>query len=262
MFARAAWHGLVVALLAALCAGWAPAAAEEPETDEDQRTLGSDPSEIVSRIEIRNEYLALPEGGHSNATIFRGDWAPTDWMLGRVEIPLVTADTEEFGSDVGMGDMLIGLRGKRRLGERWSVLGELAFVLDTAGSDALGSGHNAVSPFAVVVWKPSPAWILGLEYRWLGSFDGESDREAIRESEIRPQALRHLPRGFWLLADPRIYVNHVGGNTVAFFPEVEFGKVLARHVELWVRGGGNVAGGGREEREDWVAEMGVRYLFD
>jgi hypothetical protein len=49
---------------------------------------------------------------------------------------------------------------------------------------------------------------------------------------------------------------------VAFFPEAEFGKVLRRHVEAWVRGGGNVAGEGRAEREGWAAEAGVRYLFD
>jgi hypothetical protein len=248
--------------LAALVAAGCPAAAEEGDAGEDRRVVGSDPSEIVSRIEVRNEYLSLPEDGHSNATIFRGDWAPTDWLLGRVEIPLVTADTEEFGSDVGIGDILVGVRGKLRLGERWSLVGEVAGILDTAASDALGAGHNAIAPFGVLVWKPSPAWILGLEYQWLGSVGGGHEREAIRESAIRPQALYHLPYSFWFLADPRIYVDHVEGTHVAFFPEGELGNVVARHVEVWIRGGGNATGGGRDERLGWVAEAGVRYLFD
>ncbi len=255
-------RGLGGVLLAVILAVACPAAAEEPDTGEDRRTLGSDPSEIVSRIEVRNEYLSLPEDGHSNATIFRGDWAPTDWMLGRIEIPLVAADTEEFGNDVGMGDLLVGIRGKLRLGERWSLIGEMAAILDTAASDALGSGHNVVAPFGVVVWKPSPEWILGLEYQWFGSVGGGHDRETIRESSIRPQALYHFPYGFWFLADPRIYLNHVEGTHVTFFPEGEFGNVVARHVEVYIRGGGNAAGGGRNEREGWVAEAGVRYLFD
>jgi len=261
MEARTAWRRVLLAASLALCAGRA-AAAERPGAEEDRRVVGSDPSEIVSRLEIRNEYLGLPGSGHSNATILRGDWAPTHWLLGRVELPIVTAETEEGETDAGLGDVLLGMRAKRQLGERWSVLGEMAFILDTAGSDALGSGRHSVAPFGVAVWKPTPDWILALQYGWVGSFAGDEERERISESAIRPQVLYHLPRSFWLLADPRIYVNHVEGTHVAFFPEAEFGNVVARHVEVWVRGGGNVAGAGREEREGWKAEVGVRYLFD
>lgn len=262
MFRRSVWRGVLGAVLATVLAGDRPASGEEADAGEDRRVLGSDPSEIVSRLELRNEYLRLPEDGHSNATVFRGDWAPTDWLLGRVEIPLVTADTEELGSDTGLGDVLVGLRGKLPLAERWSLIGEMAAILDTAASDALGSGYHVVAPFGVLVWKPAPAWILGLQYGWFGSVGGEHEREAIRESAIRPQVLYHFPRGFWFLADPRIYVNHVEGANVSFFPEAELGNVLTRHVEAWVRGGGNATGHGREEREGWKAEVGIRYLFD
>ena len=241
----------------------------------DRQVLGSDPSEIVSRLEVRNEYLHVT-GGHTDATVLRGDWAPTDWILGRVEIPLVAAGDEELGNDFGLGDVLVGVRGKLQLAERWSLVGEMAAFLDTATSDAIGAGQSLLAPQAVVVWKPTPAWILGLQYQWLESVgggsgsgggepespDGGSDLEDVRESAIRPQALWHLPHGFWLLADPRIYVNHVAGTHVVFFPEGEFGNVVARHVEVWIRGGGNVAGSGREERSGWVTEAGVRYLFD
>jgi hypothetical protein len=255
------WRGVAVAIAVALCAGGAPAA-DDRGAEEDRRTLGSDPSEIVSRLEVRNEYLGFSGGGHSNATILRGDWAPTRWLLGRLELPIVTADTEEYGTDAGLGDVLVGARAKRTLGERWSLLGEMAFILDTARSDALGSGRHAVAPFGVVVWKPTLDWILGLQYGWVGSFAGDDEREKIRESAIRPQVLYHLPRGFWVLADPRIYLDHVDGTQVAFFPEGEVGNVLTRHVEVWLRGGGNVTGAGREEREGWKAEVGVRYLFE
>lgn len=239
------------------------AGAEEPDAGDSRRVVGSDPSEIVSRLEIRNEYLGLSGGGHSNATIFRGDWAPTDWILGRIEIPLVATESEEHGSDVGLGDLLIGVRGKARLGERWSLIGEMAAVLDTAASDLLGAGSNLLAPQGVLVWKPSRAWILGLQVQWLGSLGGGGgENEQIRETAIRPQALYHLPYGFWILADPRIYVDSVEGTRVAFFPEGELGNVVAQHVEVWIRGGGNAAGDGREERLGWVAEAGIRYLFD
>jgi hypothetical protein len=247
---------LVVLLLVNLAARAADAGEEDG-----RRTKGSDPSEIVSRLEVRNEYLDLPEGGHSDATVFRGDWAFARHFLGRLEIPLVTAKTEH-GAATGMGDLFVGLRGKLELSERWSLLGEMSFAFDTAAADVLGTGRTQAEPFGVVVWKPAPAWVLGLQYQWIGSIDGSSDREAIRESVIRPQALWHLPEGFWVFADPRIYLDHHQGGDVAFFPEGEVGNVVTEHVELWVRGGGRVTGDGREERLGWKAEAGVRYLFD
>ena len=46
------------------------------------------------------------------------------------------------------------------------------------------------------------------------------------------------------------------------FLEGEFGKVLTPGVEVWLRGGGNVTGEtGREERQGWKAEGGIRYLL-
>ncbi|MFM7144459.1 MAG: hypothetical protein ACKO2K_21360, partial [Alphaproteobacteria bacterium] len=163
-------RALGVALLSGLLLFRAPAAAEdaaletdfESVLDEDRRILGSDPSEIVSRLEVRNEFLHV-DGGHSDATIFRGDWAPTHWLLGRVEIPLVAADFEESGSDFGLGDVLVGVRGKAMLAEHWSLIGEMAAFLDTATSEPLGTGSNVLAPQAVLVWKPSPPWILGLQ---------------------------------------------------------------------------------------------------
>ena len=273
MESRRPSKGRTAALLAAsigllgLLASGVQAFAEEQETDDeeqvvpDRRVLGSDPSEIVSRLEVRNEYLHDAEG-HADTTIFRGDWAPADWILGRVEIPLVSAKSEELGSTTGLGDVLVGLRGKKRLAEEWSVLAEMAAYLDTATADELGAGLSVLAPPGVVVWKPSPPWILGLQYQWFGSVGGGDGLETIRESAFRPQVLWHLPRGFWLLADPRIYVNHVEGTQVAFFPTGEFGNVVAEHVEVWIRGGGNATGGGRLERTGWGAEAGVRYLFD
>lgn len=266
----------VLCLLLAFLALAPRASAEEHGETEDRRVLGSDPSEIVSRIEIRNEYLHVT-GGWSDATILRGDWAPTRWILGRLEIPLVAAGGEHAGAEFGLGDLLVGVRGKIEPAERWSFVAEMAGVLDTATSPSLGTGTSLLAPQAVIVWKPSPPWILGLQVQWLASVGGTSEAidvepvaategasaaEKIRETAFRPQALWHLPHGFWLLADPRIYVDHVDDTRTLFFPTGEFGNVVARHVEVWVRGGGRAAGEGREERSGWVAEAGVRYLFD
>jgi hypothetical protein len=144
---------------------------------------------------------------------------------------------------------------------RWSLIGELGFRLPSASAEPLGTGKALVRPLVAPVWKPLPQCILAVSYEWWGSFAGDAEREDINESDLRVLAMYHLPRGFWLLSDNRIFVDHEEDNRVAYFPEGEFGKVLAQHVESWVRGGARVAGEGIAEHNGWKIEAGIRYLF-
>jgi len=249
-----------LAVILMLLSPAATALAEETGP-EDWVAIGSDPSEIVSRLEVRNEYLDEGSEGFANTTYLRGDWAPSEYWLLRLDLPLVGADLEELGSAYGFGDIFTAVRGKVPVGERWTLIGELGFKLPSASAEPLGSGKALVRPLFGPVWKPTRKWILAVTYEWWGSFAGDPERESISESDPRVQALYHLPRGFWLLADNHIYVDHEAGNRVAYYPEGEFGKVLTQHVEGWVRGGGRVAGEGVSEHDGWKIEVGVRYLF-
>jgi hypothetical protein len=237
----------------------------EANQEVDWRVKGSDPSEIVSRLEIRYEYLGFSNGGHLNQIFLRGDYAPTENMVFRLDIPLADGSSENLGSHFGMGDLILGGRGKLELTENLSWLLGTNFILDTASYEVLGSGWNQIIPTTYLVWKPSRQWILSMGYEYAASFDGSdnSEHEKISESLFRPGALYHLPKGYWLWLDPKIYVNHEQGNNTALFLESEFGKVITPGLEVWLRGGGNVAGEtGREERQGWKAEAGIRYLFE
>jgi hypothetical protein len=251
--------GLIASLLGV--SSMATAGNSERGQEEDWRVKGSDPSEIISRLEIRNEYFGFSNGGHLNQTYLRGDYAPTKSMIFRLDVPLADGSRENLGSHFGMGDLIIGGRGKLALSKNLSWMLGTNFVLDTASSEVLGSGWNQIVPNSYLVWKPSWQWILSVGYEYAGSF-GDSGQEKISESLFRPGALYHMPKGFWLWLDPKIYVNHEQGNNAALFLEGEFGKVLTPGVEVWLRGGGNAAGETvREERQGWKAEAGIRYLF-
>lgn len=226
---------------------------------------GSDPSEIISRLELRNEYLGLPEGGHLNETFLRGDYAPNEYIVFRLDVPLADGSRENLGSHFGMGDLILGARGKLELTGNLSWMLGTNFILDTASNEVLGTGWNQIVPETYLVWKPSSKWIIAMGYEYAASF-GDSDNselENISESLFRPGALYHMPLGFWLWLDPKIYVDHEQGGETAFVLEGEFGKVVTANVEVWLRGGGNLVGeAGREERLGWKAEAGIRYLFD
>ena len=229
---------------------------------EDLMTIGSDPSEIVSRLEIRNEYLGLSNDGHLNQTYARGDYAPTENMVFRLDVPLADGSTENLGSHFGMGDLILGSRGKLSFSEKLSWILGTNFILDTASNEVLGSGRNQIVPATYLVWKPSRKWIVSVGYEYAASFGGDSEREKISQSLFRPGALYHLPKGYWFWLDPKIYVNHEQGNNTVLFLESEFGKVITSGVEVWLRGGGNVVGeDGKEEHMGWKAEAGIRYLF-
>ena len=232
---------------------------------EEWQAKGSDPSEIISRLEIRNEYLGLPNGGYLDQTYLRGDYAPTENMVFRLDVPLADGSRENLGSHFGMGDLVLGGRGKLDLSENMSWVLGTNFVLDTASNEVLGSGRNQIVPGTYLVWKPSRKWIISMGYEYTASFGGSGNSEPgkISESLFRPGALYNMPHGFWLWLDPKIYVNHEQGNNTALFLESEFGKVITPGIEVWLRGGGHVAGElGREERQGWKAEAGIRYLFE
>jgi|GEM_PF-4656861 len=119
---------------------------EEDYYDIDWPARGSDPSEIISRLELRNEYFDEPDGNYRNATIFRGDYAPAESWLVRTEIPLVAAENHEIGSHFGLGDILFGIRGKIELPDRFSIIGGVDFILDTAEEELLGRPAAARTP--------------------------------------------------------------------------------------------------------------------
>ena len=112
------------------------AGAENFDTEQENwQVKGSDPSEIISRLELRNEYLGLPEGGHLNETFLRGDYAPTEYIVFRLDLPLADGSKENIGSHFGMGDVILGARGKLELTGNLSWMLGTNFILDTASNE-------------------------------------------------------------------------------------------------------------------------------
>ncbi len=182
-------------------------------------------------------------------------------MVFRLDEPMASGVKENLASHFGIGDLILGGRGKLELSKNLSWTLGTNFVLDTASNEVQGTGRNQIVPNTYLVWKPSWQWIHSVDYEYAASFGG-SGQEKFNESLFRPGALYHLPKCYWLWLDPKVYVNHEQGNNAALFLEGEFGKVLTPGVEVWLRGGGNVAGEtGSVERQGWKAEDGIRYLF-
>ena len=148
-------------------------------------------------------------------------------MVFRIDVPLAVGSSENIGSHFGMGDLLIGGRGKLALTEKLSWILGTNFILDTASNEVLGSGWNQIIPTSYLAWKPSRPWIFAMGYEYAASFgDNKRENKKISESLFRPGALYHLPHGYWFWLDPKTYVNQEQRNSTAFVLESEFGKVI------------------------------------
>jgi hypothetical protein len=93
-------------------------------------------------------------------------------MVFRLDVPLAEGSSENLGSHFGMGELILGGRGKLELSENASWTLGTNFILDTASNEALGSCWNQIVPATYLVWKPSRQWILSMGYEHAASFSG------------------------------------------------------------------------------------------
>jgi hypothetical protein len=228
---------------------------------EDWVMKGSDPSELISRVEVRNEYISLPDDGQQDSSILRIDYAPTEEFALKIETPFVDLSTsgEDGVNTSGLGDTTLGARGKVLFSEELSFLAGFDSILDSASNSALGENENQLLSTATLVWKPDQTWIFAMQYNYTTSL-GDAQEE-ISQSLIRPGILAHLPHGMWIWLDPKISIINSEGCTSSLFLEAEYGVVLTQNIELWVRGGNHIAGNAPEELQRFKAELGLRYLF-
>lgn len=243
--------------------GWSgpPLSALADESPDNRRTKGSNPQEMVSRLELRYEYLDLPAGEYLNQLYFRGDYAFNEKMAVGVQLPVAFGGDETTGTQSGIGDIAMGGRNKLTFGESMAWITGVDLWFDTASHGTLGAGWNQVVPNMALTYWPNRRLLVWAMYKYTGSFGDGRDKPPISESLIQSGGLYNFPGGYWLLLTPGVALNHEESDQASLFLEGEVGKVVAPGVELWMRGGDHLFGIGRDERMGWKAETGIRYLF-
>ncbi|SMF94049.1 hypothetical protein SAMN02949497_1351 [Methylomagnum ishizawai] len=238
-----------------------PPCAIADESPEDWRVKGSDPQEMISRLELRYEYLDLPAGEYLNQLYFHGDYAPNDNMAFGLQLPVAFGGDATTKTQAGIGDIAVGGRGKLTFGESMAWINGVDLWFDTASHEVLGAGWNQIVPSTVLTYWPNRRLLVWTMYKYTGSFGDGRDKPPISESLFQWGGLYNFPGGYWLLLTPGVALNHEQGDQASLFLEGEVGKVVAPGVEFWMRGGDHLFGIGRDERMGWKAETGIRYLF-
>ena len=162
----------------------------------------------------------------------------------------------------GIGDLDARLLGVAYANKNLVIAPGLEAFFDTASSDALGSGTNALGPVVFAVFPGlvgrSSLFAPGYQYIFdIGGGDGPSD---ISRSQIDLYFVWILAKGKnWAILDPQIILDHENSKEFGTI-EAEWGFMIApkQGISAYVRPG---YGFGEDRIYDWNLEWAVKFVW-
>lgn len=226
---------------------------------------GTDPTAIVSRVQLSSQYLDLPQDARAIDTVARVDLAFRGNLLLRVDAPFLRwLDPNRPGttSTQGMSDLL-ALAG-------WRVYNtpEYAFFIaavstfPTASRENLGFGKYTVGPL-IATARFLPRWesfLFGVFQHQL-SVGGDPARQAVEFSQATAIINTIWPDRWWTSAQGVWRMDWERRAKSSMTLEFEVGRNLVGRLGLFVRPGVGVWGQDVLGAYDWNIEFGIRRTF-
>ena len=218
-----------------------------------------DPTDFQTRVESRYEHQALHDGGSRAVFVPRLEYAFTNTLALRIETPYVWNRADGQPYDRGFGDVTARLnwRALRKPGFALVIGPEISF--DT-GEEGLGADMTIFQPVVfAAVDLPSFNSVFFPFAQHFVDIAGDND---VNMSLFRTALLTRWPNRFYTFFEPSLYVNWRDDNKTASSFELEVGRVMTRHLALWVRPGVGFGGNRLPFVPDWNIEVGFRYFLD
>jgi hypothetical protein len=222
---------------------------------------GVNPADNISKFEIlpRLSVIDNDKGISIMTTTLKFDKAIQGTYGLNVEFPVFARFESPFGSNNGVGDLNIRFRVQRKLGKRMTGIAGVETVWPTASAATLGFGKYQINPTIALVYAFSSKVFIAPVIKQYFSVAGDSARPGISLGQYRFLAAYSSPNGYWLLADPQLFVDYYDHNRVDFAPEAEVGKMIAPTTGVWFRAGGHVSGS--LLRQSWFISTGIRFIM-
>lgn len=225
---------------------------------------GTNPAELITRIEVKYQYQNFAGGDLHGIAIIRGDYAITPKVAFRMDLPILHFDAQTTGarSESGIGDVVTSMTFVKLFSKRF--VGALVPRIDfpTATHDSLGSGKYTFKPLVAGITPLAKglAFVGILEYRV--SFAGDSKRADINEMSLKPILLKSFLvgplKGYYANPQAEVIVDFEHNNQATLQMGVNAGRVLSKNVVVFVAPTIHVAG---TKRDGFKLELGFRYLF-
>lgn len=219
---------------------------------------GVNPADNITKIEILPRLQVIDDDVSIIATAIKYDRALNGKWGINVELPILRFQSP-FGSDNGLGDAAFRFRYQSKPSARVTFIAGGEVVVPTATADSLGSGKLQLNPTVAGVYQVSDNVFAAGVAKQIFSVAGKSSRQHITQAQYRFLTGYISKKGWWLLADPQLWVDFRNNNRAEFAPEFEIGKMVGLTTGVWFRAGGHVAGGW--QRQDWNVGGGVRFIL-
>lgn len=219
------------------------------------------PNDKVTSLEINPSMDVLDDTGSTSLSkmTVKGYYRFAPDLTFGMEVPLARFESPTQHKN-GLGDITLSLAmGRYNEGQTWSYGAVLEGIFPTATADELGTGKWQFSPSVYGVYSPSVNWFFALGYKQYWSIMGDGGRDNINNARIRGAVAYLSDSQWWVLLDPRYYIDYDHKGRAKFQPEVEVGTMINAGTALYLRGGGKV--GGNMQGPDWTISMGFKVLY-
>ena len=243
-------------LLGAVCLCWA-----SPANAQIQQIRDVLPNDSVTSLELSPSLDVLDDSGSTSLSkmTVKGFYKFAPMLTVGIEVPFARFESPTQSKN-GVGDTTLSLSaGRYNEGETWSFGAVAESILPTATSDELGSGKVQFNPSVYGVFMPTVNWFFALGYKQHWSITGESGRDNINNARIRGAIAYLSDTNWWVLLDPRYYIDYDQKSHAKFQPEMEIGTMINHGTAVYLRGGGKM--GGNMAGPDWTVSAGFKVLY-
>ena len=224
--------------------------------DSTDAARGVNPADNLTKIELLPQLRAFGDSSITSLTL-KYDHAIKRVFGINAELPLVRYSGRGT-SDNGIGDLTLRGRAQHTWG-RHTLIGAAEFLLPTATEDTLGTQQYTFDPILGYVYSFGHnifGALVAKQFISLHNTDPAISPD-INQGQYRMLLGYASNKGWWVLADPQVWVNFETGRQ-EFLAELELGTMLNKTTGVWIRAGHRL--GGNWRRNDWTVLMGIRFM--
>lgn len=226
------------------------------------RSQGTDPTAIVGRVQLSNEYDALTSRSRVNILSGRVD-VPYggNWLLS-VITPLRWSHLNGLRNEDGLGDVFVRTGARLYTVPGYAFFAAADFTLPTATDPQLGLGKYTVAPTAATarVFPHIDSLLFAVLQQQL-SFGGDPSRRDVSISRLSVFFNTVWTERWWTQIQAVGQLDWQRDGKSSLTLEFEGGHRLTREWLLWVRPGVGVLGRDVIGSYEWNLEVGVRRMF-
>lgn len=174
-----------------------------------------------------------------------------------IEVPLMRRDGNNQGLN-GLGDILLATNYTGEIRKQFLYGLQLELKTPTASKTELGCGRFEISPAAFLEYSFLDGFFIAGGIKYYHSFWGNSDRAIINKMRIRTNFGYISPTDWWLIVDPKLYMDFENHARKELYLEFEAGFMFRGNVAFYLKPGFHAAGSWHSQ--DWNMQLGIKFF--